>query len=423
MNLELDILNIKDTQFGEKTTVSDSVLYIDRQELQELLAQDKRFSKVDIELAHPGESCRVVHVFDVIEPRARMEGTGENFPGILDGMKTVGEGRTRVLRGTAVVTIDYAISWARGVVIDMSGPGDDMGLYGKLQNIVLLCHPVDGLDRSGYQKALTVAAAKTSVYLAEASQGLKADEVEVYNLGSLAESCKGMEHLPRVAYIYQINYLQHRVVADVPIFYGNNVANLLPTIVHPNEVLDGAIVQGQGAWTLATYSVQNHPIIKELYRRHGKDLCFVGVVVTASYMTAPERERAAAMAAKLVKSVLGADGAILTKIGGGAPTVDLGWTCEACEELGVKTTVIVHDQSADGNSDGALLFSTPLANAIVNVGSFDMLIALPAMERVIGGPMIFPGNRPADGEINVLPYVLGGAVNVIGAARLMMREI
>ena len=423
MNLELDILNIKDTQFGEKTTISDSVLYIDRQELQELLEKDERFSKVDIELAHPGESCRVVQVFDIIEPRAKMGGTGENFPGILGRLKTVGEGRTRVLRGTTVVIIDDAISWARGVVIDMSGPGADLGLYGNLQNIVLLCHPADGTDRPDYQNALTVAGTKAAVYLAEASQGLKADEVEVYNLSSLAESCKGMEHLPRVAYVYQIHYLQYRVVANVPIFYGNNAANLLPTIVHPNEILDGAIVQGQGAWTLATYSVQNHPIIKELYRRHGKDLCFVGVVATAAYMTAPERERAAAMAAKLVKSVLGADGAILTKIGGGAPTVDLGWTCEACEELGVKTTVIVHDQSADGSSDGALLFSTPLADAIVNVGSFDMLITLPAMERVIGGPMTFPGNRPADGEINVLPYVIGGAVNVVGAARLMMREI
>ena len=52
IKLELDIVSIRDVQFAERTRVSDGVLYINRHELQELLRQDKRFSKVDIELAH-----------------------------------------------------------------------------------------------------------------------------------------------------------------------------------------------------------------------------------------------------------------------------------------------------------------------------------------------------------------------------------
>src|SRR3990170_2428659 len=101
MKLQLEILNIKDIKFAEKTTISNGVLYINYQELRALLEQDKRLSKVDIELARPGESCRIVQVFDVTEPRCKIGGTGENFPGALGSMQTVGEGRTRVLRGTA----------------------------------------------------------------------------------------------------------------------------------------------------------------------------------------------------------------------------------------------------------------------------------------------------------------------------------
>jgi sarcosine reductase len=421
MNLELHILNIKKVQFGERTAISDGVLYINREDLEELLEEDKRFSKVDIELVHPSEKCRLVRVFDVTEPRAKMEGTGENFPGILGRSRTVGEGRTRVLRGTAVVTIDYTAP-ARAQMIDMSGPIAETGIYAKLHHIVLLCRPVEGITRPDYQNALRVAGLKAAVYLAEAGQGFEADEIEVHNLGPLAEVGKGMEHLPRVAYIYQIHSLQQGIVPNEAIFYGDNAAKLLPTIVHPNEVFDGAITRNN--WTRAheTYSIQNHPIIQELYKRHGKELCFVGVIVTVAYSTERDRERGVAMASKLAKSVLGADGVIITKTGGGAAHVDLGETCELCEDLGIKTTVLVQDVSQGKSSESALLFNIPRANAIVNVGSWGRGIALPPVERVIGGPVTFAGNKPAEGELEVDTNFLCGVISQIGATRLMERE-
>ena len=105
MNLQLDINNIKDIQFAEKTTISNGVLYINRRELNSLLGKDNRFSEVDIDLAHPGESCRIVQVFDVTEPRAKLIGSGENFPGALGELEIAGKGKTRVLRGAAIVTV------------------------------------------------------------------------------------------------------------------------------------------------------------------------------------------------------------------------------------------------------------------------------------------------------------------------------
>ena len=104
MRLELNILNIRDVQFGENTAVLDRVLYVNRIELEDLLQKDKRFRKIEIEIVHPGEKCKILRVSDVIEPRAKIKG-GEDFPRVL-GRGTAGEGNTCVLRGVAVAMSD-----------------------------------------------------------------------------------------------------------------------------------------------------------------------------------------------------------------------------------------------------------------------------------------------------------------------------
>ncbi|MEK7353158.1 MAG: glycine/sarcosine/betaine reductase component B subunit, partial [Chloroflexota bacterium] len=348
----------------------------------------------------------------------KLGGTGENFPGELGKIKTLGEGRTRVFRGASVVTVnlkessDYATQTSQEV-IEMSGAAADMGFYGKLQNVVLVCRPADGVATIDYHNALKLAGLRTAVYLAEATAGNQADEIENYDIGPLARAEKGLEHLPRIAYIYQVRSLQS--VLEIPAhdgcFYGDNMKKILPTIVHPNEILDGAIIKGYRNMGQETYTVQNHPVVLGLYGKHGKELCFAGVVITVATYTEPERERFAAITSKLVKWVLGADGVILTKIGGGAPHVDLGQTLEQCEKLGVKTAAIVNQE--------ALIFNTPLANAIVNTGRPSQT-TLPAVKKVIGGPMNY-GGKPAEGEIKVSDF--NGTASQIGASKFTMREV
>ena len=94
-------------------------------------------------------------------------------------------------------------------------------------------------------------------------------------------------------------------------------------MVHPNEILDGAIVRGFMGRHATTYAIQNHPVVRALYAQHAHTLWFGGVVLTVAQATEPERVRSACLAAGLVAHVLGADGALFTKIGGGAPHVDM----------------------------------------------------------------------------------------------------
>ena len=65
--------------------------------------------------------------------------------------------------------------------------------------------------------------------------------------------------------------------------YGLNVKGILSTLISPLEVVDGAIVSGNCAAPChknATIHHQNNPVIMEFLRRHGKELCFVGVILS-----------------------------------------------------------------------------------------------------------------------------------------------
>ncbi len=415
MKLALNIINIQDTQFADRTEIIDHVLYINRVELIELLLEDQRLSNVEIELAHPGESCRILQVVDVVEPRAKIEGHSGDFPGAISKMETAGAGVTAVLRGAAVILNDQSeesdlsqqTEDALGFIIDMSGPAANINLYGKLHNIVILPFPADDVTRDGYRVAIKKARLKAAAYLAQAGKDIEPDEIEIYDAPSLAEISKGMETLPKTAYIFMVHCSSYPAIPGEQLLYGDNLKNFLPSVGHPNEVFDGAIVNSYEGVGTETDVVQNHPVIKELYERHGKDLCFVGVILTISQVTEPERERSAMMAANMAKSILGADGVILTKASSGAPDVDLAQTAQCCEDLGLKSVLIIFDRS--NRQERGEVFNMPDVSAIVSTANQYEVLHLPAVERIIGKRVTLPNDVACDGELDkVFRYIRGG---------------
>jgi len=428
VRLQLDIFNIKDIQFAGRTAIKDGVLYIDRSELQEFLGEDKRLSQVDVDLAHPGEKCRIIQVTDVVEPRAKTNG-GVDFPGALGKIGTVGQGNTCVLRGTSVVISEHRRARdapmepslpGHGAVIDMSGTGAALSVYGKTHNVVVVPRSANGIGLHDYRIALKIAGLKTAVYLAQTGKGLKPDEIEVYDLPPSSGTPKGLEGLPKVAYIFQFISGQFESIPGYPIFYGCGAERIAPTILHPNEVLDGAIVTPYRTMGMEVFGLQNHSIIKELYRRHGKDLCFMGVVITVAHDIEQENERAATMAANLVKWTLGAEGVILTKSGGGIPEVAMALTAQRCEELGVRTSLaLVHYPTMLSGGDNTTLFNVPEVDAIVSLGTPHARITLPPVERVIGKPIEMEEGPLASGEIKTTLHTVRGVISQIGSSGLI----
>jgi glycine reductase complex component B subunit alpha and beta len=416
MRLTLQWSDVRTVRAGPATRLLGPTLEVDLDGLRTLVARDPRLERVRVDLAHPGESCRIGRVMDVVAPRARLDG-GADFPGVLGPLGRAGEGRTLALANVAVVVTDQQVpNPATLALIDMSGPGAALTEFGGTHNVVLAAEPAAGTGRTEYLAAVRLAGLRTGVHLAQAGRDREPDRVEVFELPAPTRVPPSSHHLPRVAYVFQIHSHQRPTGVDEGILYGDPVRRMLPTLVHPNEVLDGAVVRGFMGRNATTFAIQNHPVIRALYAQHGRRLWFVGVVLTVAQATEPERVRSAAMTAGLVADVLGADGALFTKMGGGAPHVDMAQAAAECEALGVKTTVIVEDMSTDGSSEGMLLFNFPRVDALINVGCSREPLTLPPVSRVVGADDLAVTFK---GSVTTSVTELCGAIEQIGASRLV----
>jgi len=404
MRLQLDILSIRDVQIAAETAVRDHVLYVDKRALQALLLQDQRLASADVEIAHPGEKVRITGVLDVIEPRAKTSEGDEDFPGVVGAQRPAGKGNTCVLKGTAVILSDYREKFQsarssdpNGDIIDMSGPGAAASLYGKTHNIVLLTEAAAGVTNFDYLAALKAAGLKTAAYLARAGIGRTPDSTEVLDIPPLMAGDVASAGLPRVVYIFQILSTQFVAIPGEPVLYGGNVPDIVPTLLHPNEVIDGAVTSPFPCLNVQTFQVQNHPIIMELAACHGKDLFFAGVIATTAPNNMADIERISNMAANLAQHI-GAEGAILTKTGGGAPELTMARTAQRCEQFGIKTALAVLHMAADVYG-AATLFNMPEVDAIVSLGVPNTQMSLPPVERIVGRRHVVPDLPPIDGAI------------------------
>ena len=385
MRLTLAKHPITDIRFGDATRLDGATLIVDQEEMRQHLLDDRRIQSVDIEIAKPGEPCRIGVVFDILEPRAKEPGTGSDFPGLLGPFAIAGQGTTHVLTGSAVTLVDP--TQAPGIaskMLEMSGEAADATPYGSLYHIVVVPHIIPDSPRRVVLSALRLALTKAAVYLAKAGLDQPPAETEVFDLEG--PNVAGREGLPRVAYIAQIHGHQNIVEEDEHILYGINTQGMVPVALHPNEFLDGAIVCSYWVMRVESYFYQNHPIILELYRRHQADeLTFVGTVVTVAASLEEDRNRNCMLAAHLAKWNLGAEGVILTKYGGGAPHVDMGETARICEAMGMRTVVQVSDSSGDRRAESAMLFNYPEVDAIIYGGGGDTGWDVKPVEQVIGG--------------------------------------
>lgn len=429
MKLEIQSIDIQDLQPGPKTYAKDRVLYVNLNELREILLKDGRIKSVDIHLVYPGDQVRIVNLLDVVQPRCKIDKVEADFPGFIGRLQLAGDGRTRSLRGVSALVSNPCTNRKYSALLDMSGLAAEMSRYGKMKHIHVAPAMSEGTEERDFEDAVKIAGLKTAVYLARGAEGHPVDETEVFELD--IPNLDKRSNLPRVAYYYQIYSPQHdHIGISDPCFYGTDVRNLTPTILHPNEVLDGGVVGAHTIRALDTYTIQNHGVIKELYKRNGKDLLFAGVVCGVANLEPVPRKRQAVMASNLVKNVLGADGVILTKIHGGLPHVDLALVAEECEKLGVKTAIFIQPLISYGTLADTLLFNAEAVNLIITVGATMERINIPLdAERFLGGtadtkiycpdPII---QHAGDPMIDVEQFLIAGVHDHLGAANVIVKE-
>lgn len=427
MRLELGEILIKDVQFGEVSKVENGVLYVNKEEISSLVLQDEHIKSVVIELAKPGEETRITPVKDVIQPRVKVAGNGGIFPGVVSEVQTVGEGRTHVLEGAAVVTCGKIVGFQEGI-IDMCGIGAEYTPFSKLNNVVLVLEPVEGIKSHVYEHSARMAGLKIATLLGELGRNVTPDNVTVYETKPLIEQANEYPHLPKVGYVYM---LQTQGLLHDTYVYGVDAKKIVPTILYPTEIMDGAILSGNCVSACdknTTYHHLNNPIIKNLYAQHGKEINFMGVIITNENVYLADKHRSSNWTAKLTK-FMGLDGAIVSQEGFGNPDTDLIMNCKKIEAEGVKTVIVTDEYAGVDGSSQSLADADASANAVVTGGNANQMIILPPMKRIIG--MLdytdkiaggFAGSLRADGSIEAEIQVITGATNELGFNRLTAKN-
>jgi len=373
MKLDLEVIEIEDIRFGDETIVEDGLLQINKNELEQVIS-DPLFAKLEVHLARPGESIRIIPVKDVIEPRIKPDGT--SFPGLIGDYEGCGEGTTKVLRNCAVVTAGKIVGFQEGI-IDMCGPGAEYSRYSELNNIVIVADPVPDLELAKHEEALRMAGIKAANYLASAALDLEEDYTEGLFLKELNEKQKNK--LPRVAVMYML--MAQGLLHD-NYLYGIDAKRLHTTFLHPNEICDGALVSGNcvvAGDKSTTYDHQNNALIKEMMEAHGKTIDFVGVILVPTYPGLADKKRCCNAAVNIAR-LLEVKGVILPEEGGGNPEADLMMLCRACEANDIGTVMML---GPDGVEE-PVADTTEEADAVINLGDCNEWIRLPKMEKTIG---------------------------------------
>lgn len=419
LRLELGKIKINDMQFGETTKVESNVLYVNKQELIDLLMEDDHIKKIELDIARPGEEVRITPVKDVIQPRVKVSGEGGIFPGVINKVATVGSGRTHVLDGAAVVTCGRIVGFQEGIV-DMTGPGAEYTPFSKLNNLCVVIEPKDGINQYEYEAAARMVGLKTATYLGEAGRSVEADEVKVFETKPLLEQANEYPELPKVGYVYM---LQTQGLLHDTYVYGVDAKKIVPTILYPTEVMDGAILSGNCVSACdknTTYHHLNNPIIEELYAKHGKEINFMGVIITNENVYLADKERSSNWTAKFTK-YLGLDGVIISQEGFGNPDTDLIMNCKKIEDQGVKTVIVTDEYAGRDGASQSLADADPKADAVVTGGNANEVIVLPPMPKVIGMTDFvdkiaggFDGSLRPDGSIEAEIQVITGATNELG---------
>ena len=394
MKLLVETIKIRDIQFGESTALKDGVLYISKADILAFASTEPCFETLKIDIARPNESVRIINVVDVVQPRCKVSGN-QDWPGVLSECEIAGNGVTRAVDGMGITLCQNTSYWSRKWgSFDMSGECASINPFAKMPQLVIEPIAVKDSDFRDYREGIRRIGYKTSVMLANATLGVVADEEELF------DNETQYPHLPSIAYSFQFYSKQYDTQNyREPMLYGIAVPESLPLVMQPTEVLDGAISLCGGFRCLTTYEIQNHPVIVELMRRHGKDLNFCGVIATVNSVEATHRVLVSKLAAVLLKDTLKADGLIVTKGVGGASTLCVGAIASEAEKLGIKSVPIIQILNGKSNLDVECLISESNVDSIVCSGTYYHNYTLPPVEILLGGPQDALYLSGADGVI------------------------
>ncbi len=222
-------------------------------------------------------------------------------------------------------------------------------------------------------------------YVGSCVRDLSPEDTEVFDLPPLNERSPEVRELPGVVYVLQPQ-TQMEALGYNTLIYGWDGNRMLPTFMHPNEVLDGAVVSGSFmpvSSKISTYQWQNSVTIKKIMEEHGKTLNFLGIIMSNLNVAMDQKQRSAQMVASMASN-LGAAGAFVAEEGYGNPDVDFIQVLVELEKVGIKTVGITNECTGRDGASQPLVALDEAADAIVSCGNVSQYLELPPMPTVLG---------------------------------------
>ena len=385
--LTIGTIYVKNVEWGGKSLLENGNLTLNKEELLGAIAADRDFfGTVELHIVRPGDSTRLLAIEDVMQPRCKADAPETSYPGLWGKLAPAGEGTTLALKGVVVSDIYYEklnIKW----YLDMKGECAKYSQFSKQFHVVLDAKPKEGVEPLSYARALKHASLTINVMIAKLGLGQPFDTEETFSLGPVGPGPDG-KPLPRVAYA-----VVHAAQNDTWNFlvYGQSALGFLPTVLQPTEILDGAMIWRY--WE-PNYYLQNENCIMELMRRHGKDLEFVGCVISNNVMRIDDKEAMAMMAARLCRDTLKADCVLVNKSGMGHAQLDASLHFIQMEKMGLPAVVNLAAVSNDKPCDNLVVFN-PKVDAVIN-SSRNYILHHERVETLIGDGADVPSLRGID---------------------------
>ncbi len=388
MRLEIGNFHVKEITFGDKTAFSGGVLSINKKEALDVVREDEHITSAELHIVNPGDMVRLCPVKEAIEMRCKVKGGTHLFPGVTGELAPAGEGTLHALKGASLIVVGEHWGSFQDGLIDMGGPFQRNTLFGALRNLVLVADTDEIFEQREQQKknhALRWAGMRLAEYVGSCLKDLTPEETEVFDLPPLNERSPEVQKLPGVVYVLQPQ-TQMEALGYNTLVYGWDGNRMLPTFMHPNEILDGAVVSGSFmpvSSKISTYQWQNSMTIRKIMAEHGKTLNFLGIVMSNLNVAMDQKQRSAQMVASMASN-LGAEGAFVAEEGYGNPDVDFIQVLVELEKVGVKTVGITNECTGRDGASQPLVAIDEAANAIVSCGNVSQYLELPPMPVVLG---------------------------------------
>ena len=210
MKLELASYKVEALRLAERTRLEGGVLTVDPSEIETLVLADENIASVSVAIALPGESTRIIHVVDTVEPRFKPDGVMSAFPGLLGPPDLAGTGRTNRITGAVVVATVELPSGANNdggveeAIIDMSGPGVPYCPFAGTRNLVVHFTMKAGAALPEMAASWRRATLKVAQMLGAVTRDASPDSIETLELTVPAQA------LPRVLYVLPVHDTRRR---------------------------------------------------------------------------------------------------------------------------------------------------------------------------------------------------------------------